>query len=44
MKNSFESFKEKYGGEVFIVLSLKGEIANKDVIASIEAEIKRLKE
>lgn len=43
MKSSFESFKEQYGGNVFIVFSLDGEIANKDVISDIEAEINRLK-
>jgi len=42
MKASFESFKEQYGGNVFIVFSLDGEIANKNVIASIRAEIERL--
>ena len=43
MKASFNDFTEKYGGKVFIVYSLKGEIANKDVIESIEKEIERLK-
>lgn len=42
MKASFESFKEQYGGEVFIVFSLDGEIANEDVIEHIGKEIKRL--
>lgn len=42
MKSSFTSFKERYGGNVFVVLSLKGEIANKEVIDQIRAEIKRL--
>ena len=42
MKASFESFKEDFGGDVFIVYSLDGEIANKNVIPSIEAEIERL--
>lgn len=41
MKTSFNDFTEKYGGKVFIVYSLKGEIANKDVIESIEKEIER---
>lgn len=43
MKASFNDFTEKYGGKVFIVYSLKGEIANKDVIESIEKEIERLR-
>lgn len=42
MKASFTSFKECYGGNVFVILSLKGEIANKEVIDQIRAEIKRL--
>ena len=42
MKASFESFKEQYGGNVFIVFSLDGEIANKDVIIQIREEISRL--
>ncbi len=42
MKTSFEDFTEKYGGKVFIVYSLKGSIANQDVIADIENEISRL--
>lgn len=42
MKASFESFKEQYGGKVFIVYSLDGEIANKEVIEQIKEEISRL--
>lgn len=42
MKASFEDFTEKYGGKVFIVYSLKGEIANKEVIDHIREEIQRL--
>ena len=42
MKASFSDFTEKYGGKVFIVYSLKGEIANKEVIESIKKEIERL--
>ena len=42
MKASFESFKEQYGGNVFIVFSLDGEIANKEVIEQIKLEINRL--
>ena len=40
---SFEDFKEQYGGNVFIVFSLDGEIANKEVIEQIRAEIEILK-
>lgn len=43
MKSSFEDFTEKYGGKVFIVYSLKGEIANTEVIDKIETEIERLR-
>lgn len=42
MKASFATFKEQYGGDVFIVYSLKGEIANKDIIDDIRIEIERL--
>lgn len=42
MKASFESFKEQYGGNVFVVFSLDGEIANQGVIEQIKAEIARL--
>lgn len=42
MKSSFASFKQKYGGNVFIVYSLDGEIANKEVIEQIHSEIARL--
>lgn len=43
MKASFADFTEKYGGRVFIVYSLKGEIANAEVVDAISAEIDRLK-
>ena len=42
MKVSFESFKEQYGGNVFVVFSLDGEIANKEVVEQIKLEIGRL--
>lgn len=42
MQASFDAFKEQYGGEVFVVLSLDGEIANKEVIDNIKKEIERL--
>ncbi len=42
MKASFDSFKEEFGGNVFIVFSLDGEIANKHVIEQIKKEIERL--
>lgn len=44
MRVSFESFTEQYGGKVFVVYSLKGEIANKEVIDEIAREIERLKQ
>ena len=43
MKASFASFTEKYGGKVFVVFSLKGEIANTKVVEEIAEEIVRLK-
>lgn len=43
MKASFNDFTEKYGGKVFIIYSLKGEIANMDVLDSIREEIERLR-
>jgi hypothetical protein len=43
MKSSFKSFEEEYGGKVFIIFSLDGEIANDNVIEDIRVEIKRLK-
>ncbi len=42
MKASFQAFTEQFGGKVFIIYSLKGEIANKDVLEKIEAEVMRL--
>lgn len=42
MKASFNDFTEKYGGKVFVVYSLKGEIANTEIIESIRKEIERL--
>jgi hypothetical protein len=43
MKASFADFESKFGGKVFIVFSLDGEIANKEVILEIEKEIGRLR-
>lgn len=43
MRASFRSFEEVFGGKVFIVFSLDGEIANKEVINAIREEIHRLK-
>jgi len=42
MKASFADFEEKLGGKVFVVFSLDGEIANKEVIKEIQKEIERL--
>jgi hypothetical protein len=42
MKASFADFEDKFGGKVFVVFSLDGEIANKEVIKEIENEIERL--
>ena len=40
MKANFRDFEEKYKGKVFVVFSLDGEIANKEVIQQIDNEIK----
>lgn len=42
MKAGFQDFEEDYGGKVFIVFSLDGEIANKEVLKEIDAEVQRL--
>ena len=43
MKASFQDFEADFGGKVFIIFSLDGEIANENVLKSIETEIERLK-
>ena len=42
MKASFAEFEEKFGGKVFVIFSLDGEIANKCIIEEIQKEIARL--
>lgn len=42
MKAAFQDFEEDFGGKVFIVFSLDGEIANREILKEIEAEIMRL--
>lgn len=44
MKQSFYQFTEQYGGKVFVVCSVKGEIANKEVIEEIRKEVARLQQ
>lgn len=43
VKASFADFEAQFGGKVFIVFSLDGEIANKEVIEEIRQELERLK-
>jgi hypothetical protein len=43
MIQNFRDFEDKYKGKVFIVYSLDGEIANKELIKFIEFDIERLK-
>ncbi|HDH05714.1 MAG TPA: restriction endonuclease, partial [Nitrospirae bacterium] len=43
MKASFSEFEEQYGGKVFVVFSMDGEIGNQEVIEQIRQEIERLK-
>jgi hypothetical protein len=42
MKANFNAFEAAFGGKVFIVFSLVGEIANREVIPQIQLEINRL--
>ncbi len=42
MRTSFQDFTATFGGKVFIVFSLDGEIANPDVLNEIEQEIENL--
>jgi len=42
MKAGFQDFEEDYGGKVFVLFSLDGEIANKEVLKEIDAEVERL--
>lgn len=42
IKNSFADFEAEFGGKVFIVYSLDGEIANTNVVEEIKTEIARL--
>lgn len=42
MKASFNDFRQRFGGKVFIVYSMKGEIANPNVIEDIRIEIEKL--
>ena len=43
MKASFSAFEDEFGGKVFIVFSVDGEIANKEIIKSIRKETNRLR-
>jgi hypothetical protein len=42
MRNSFNNFEATFGGKVFIVFSLDGDIVNQDIIEQIRKEIERL--
>lgn len=42
MKSNFETFEAEFGGKVFVVFSLDGEIANFEVVEAIAREIERL--
>ena len=44
MKANFRDFEAEFGGKVFIIFSLDGEIANSEVLKEIELEVERLKE
>jgi hypothetical protein len=43
MRACLKAFEEEFGGKVFVVFSLDGEIANRDVVVEIETEINRLR-
>lgn len=43
MKAGFADFEEKYGGKVFVVISLDGEIADKEVVEQIKKEVESFK-
>ena len=43
MKANFNDFTSQFGGKVFIVFSLDGEIANLEVVEEIRKEIERLR-
>lgn len=43
MKGSFGKFRNKFGGEVFIIFSSKEQIQNKEIIEDIRKEVRRLK-
>ncbi len=42
MKASFENFENDFGGKVFIIFSLDGEIADQNILKEIETEIQRV--
>ena len=42
MKASFQDFEAEFGGKVFIIFSLDGEIANQNQLHEIEREVERL--
>lgn len=42
MKTSFDDFTERFGGKVFLIFSLDGEIGNPEVLDQIKTEIARL--
>ena len=44
MKASFNDFQEQFGGKVFVIFSLDGEIANKEVIEKIQKEVEKIQE
>lgn len=44
MKANFRDFEERYGGKVFVIFSLDGEIGNPEIIEQIRREIGRLRQ
>lgn len=43
MRRSFDDFTERFGGKVFVVFSLDGEISNLELLDQMKEEIERLK-
>lgn len=44
MRSNFTTFEKRFGGKVFVVFSLNGEIANPEVTEAIMSEIERLRQ
>ena len=43
MEESFRNFEREYGGKVFIIFSINGNVENEEIYEEIRKEIERLK-